>query len=272
MLKKLILMIFLLVLAGGCFSSKKEDDGYDLVWKVKDIVSEEVIDAEVKIDSPLITDSATDNMVTIKKSGYYQKVGVVPLVYGQKNLIGYLTKNNSSAVMCAAAGKIIDENGAAVSGAGVVFFGDFTAKKVETDLNGMFKAENIPAGDIEIYVYKNNYSYTIKKLKLNSDISNMEYTIESSSGKSYGDIYGNIKGYKDEICGYSYVTAGIKDSGIYQYTFTDAEGNYAVYGMPYGSYNFTIKSPGFYKINSSSVAVDSVLKTNNITMTIISGV
>ncbi len=272
MLKRVILLTLILVLAGGCFSSKKEDDGYDIVWKVRDIVSEEIIDAEVKIESPLITDTATDNMVTIKNSGYYQKVGVVPLVYGQKNLIGYLTKNSSNAVLYSSAGKISDENGAAVSGASVVFFGDFIAKKVETDLNGMFKAENIPAGDIEIYVYKNNYSYTMKKLKLSGDISNLEYSIESSTGKSYGDIYGNIKGYKDEVCGYSYVNAGIKDSGMYQYTFTDAQGNYAVYGMPYGSYNFTIKSPGFYKINSASVTVDSASKSNNITMTIISGV
>ena len=32
----------------GCFSNKKEDSGYDIVWKLKDIINEEIIDAIIK--------------------------------------------------------------------------------------------------------------------------------------------------------------------------------------------------------------------------------
>ncbi len=254
----------------GCFSNKKEDSGYDIVWKLKDIINEEIIDADLTIDSPLITDSATDNMVTISKSGYYKKVGVVPLVYGQKNLIGYLTKE-SSTIKYSISGKISDENGGALSNAGVVVFGNFIPKRVYTDLNGIFKIDYVPEGEIKLYVYKNDYTYTIGEFNLTSNLSNVQYNIDTSSGSKYGDVYGTIKGYNSEICGNSYVSFGVIGSGVYQYGYSDSQGGYYLYGIPYGTITMNVKSPGFYKINSSDLLVNSVSKNSNISMTIISG-
>ncbi len=272
MKKSIIIVLFAILFITGCLqkNSENEDDG--LVWKVKDITSEEVINATVEINSPFITDSYTDNMVDVKNSGYFTKMGIVPLKYGQKNLIGYLapdfTKKNKYTISGSV--KNGDTNGT-INEAFIAVSGNFISKKTKTDINGAFEIKDIPEGNIEITVYKEGYTSKTTSLILSSNISGVDKTLTEDSTKTYGDIIGSVSGYGSDICSYSYITVGINGSDFYKTTFSDVNGNFAVYGVPYNSYIISCKTPGFYKVNSSTVTVSSAINSKSIEMTTVSG-
>ena len=130
MKKSIIIVLFAILFITGCFqkNSDNEDDG--LVWKVKDITSEEVINATVEINSPFITDSYIDNMVDVKKSGYFTKTGIVPLKYGQKNLIGYLAPDFTKKNKYTISGSVKNgDTNATINEACIAVSGNFISKK-----------------------------------------------------------------------------------------------------------------------------------------------
>lgn len=271
MKKIFLILIFVTLFITGCFE-KEESDNNGIVWKVKDITNETVIDAKVTIESPYITDSSTDNMVEVSKSGYISKIGIVPLKYGQKNLIGYLTPDFSKRAKYNLSGVIKDsDTNGVISEANIAVSGKFTAKKSSTDINGVFDVKDIPEGDIEVFIYKDGYTSKKIEILLKGDMANIERTITKESSKKYGDIIGTVSGYDNDVCGYSYITIGISDSDIYKSTFSDVNGNYAIYGIPYNSYTISCKTPGFYKIKNSTVTVNNTVNINNISMSIITG-
>jgi hypothetical protein len=272
MKKSSLIIIFVMLFIAGCFEKKDNNDDDGIVWKVKDIISEEVIDAKVTIESPYITDISTDNMVEVSKSGYFSKMGIVPLKYGQKNLIGYLTPDFTKKIKYKLSGKIKDGDTEGVIGeANIAITGQFITKKSSTDINGVFEVKDIPEGDIKIVIYKDGYTSKTTDINLKGDIANIEKNLTKDSTKKYGDIIGSISGYNNDVCGYSYITVGMSGSDTYRTTFSDVSGNYAVYGIPYNSYTISCKTPGFYTIKSSTVTVSSITNTNNISMSIISG-
>lgn len=272
MKKSFLIIMFMLLFIAGCFEKEDNNDDDGIVWKVKDIISEEVIDAKVIIESPYITDSSTDNMVEVSKSGYFSKIGIVPLKYGQKNLIGYIAPDFTKKNKYKLSGTIKDsDTNEVIGGAYIAVSGKFISKKSSSDINGVFEIKDIPQGDIEVVVYKDGYVSKTTELTLDGDMINIDKSLTKDSLKKYGDIIGTVSGYKNDVCGYSYVTLGMIGSEVYRTTFSDAGGNYAVYGIPYDSYIITCKTPGFYTVKSSTVAVSSMTNSNNISMTIISG-
>lgn len=272
MKKYILILTMLLLFFTGCFEEESTDDGNGIVWKVKNILTEEVIDASVKIDSPYITDSSTDNMVEISKSGYISKIGVVPLKYGQKNLIGYLLPDFSNKFLYKISGTVKDgDTNGVINGAYISVCGNFISKKGKSDINGVFEIDSIPAGNIEITVYKDGYNSNTTKMNLSADTQNLDKIISEDSTKSYGDIIGSISGYQNDICSNSYITVGMSGSDVYKTTFSDINGNYALYGVPYNTYIISCKTPGFYSVNNGSVTVSSATNTKDISMSIISG-
>lgn len=222
-------------------------------------------------DEMYLIPNSSGNSYSIKKAGYYSKKGITMLKYGQKNLLGYLAPM-PSATRYVVTGKVTSKLNGYIENATVVINTPFDSEsfkyEVKTNINGSFEISDVPEGKINIYIYKDGYEPFSKIINLNRNWMDDIITITENSSKKYGDICGNVSDVKGNFCDNAKISIGQENSGYYQFTMADTNGNYIIKGVPAGDAQLTVKAPGFYKENTKKVTVSAgaITYDNNIVM------
>lgn len=293
MRKSLFLVLVIVGFLSGCFGGFPEVKRVGIIeGYVKDIFSDDPIgnavvriqDVEYQTDGqgffPLYRRSATtvdDQFIVPKekgdaysltRSGYRGKMGVNIFAFGQKNLMGYMTpypgKNRYEVI-----GKIGSSAKDKLEGINVIVNSLASGEpfKTITDSNGVFNISNVPEGIVNIYIYAEGYNSFSKTITLDGDW-NEDVKLTINSTKKYGEVVGQIRGYQNEGCGFSFVSWGQRGSDSYQFNIADASGAFHLYGIPIaknsastttsgstiivnnGETTLFVRAQGFYKDNN----------------------